>query len=416
MEKEKKKKEKKVLDKASRAFRFRKFVNSTVAKSSLGRKAILHFLGDAGSHVIDSLTSAVAVTHSKKVSKDLKEIIIQMALKGKLLHDTRNLTQKDVLPLMDPVNYLVVQLYHFIGVNSSECTTDAAGLAQNAARLRADIVELLSPHMTPKNIGKLSFFFETIATETFLTDLVTKPEVQNSREALYERLGDILAPLLATTEDENQCVYASCRKKVIGAAVKSESGCRKLSYCPNHHRKIFLRLKQTPTVRHFMVEDPTYTPFEEFMESRLPANFLPLYKGTTNFQRCSKNVRVGFAKAILNKYFNENCTNPAPDVPKELVQELEKAVEEKAVVPTSCDAMNKICSEAIEQVFHQQFVSSSEFADYLKLLELPSFLESSFVAVDIRKTQQASLMNLEIDLQDLKLSGEESKSDIDDDG
>ena len=57
--KKKKKKKKKKIDPNSRTFRFRKFLNSKLAKSSLGRKAIGHFLGEAGNTTLELIKAIV---------------------------------------------------------------------------------------------------------------------------------------------------------------------------------------------------------------------------------------------------------------------------------------------------------------------------------------------------------------------
>ena len=58
---------------------------------------------------------------SKKAGTDAHKSIIHFALKGKLMHDARLITQKDVLPLVDPINFVLINFYETLRVCVCVC-------------------------------------------------------------------------------------------------------------------------------------------------------------------------------------------------------------------------------------------------------------------------------------------------------
>lgn len=194
-------------------FKFKNFLNGKVAKSTVGRKVVKHFLGESGSKLLSSLELATEHTQGKKNSDRMASLLMKFALKGKLLHDERILTQKDVIHLVDPINSLVFDINENLRaqINNNPSGVDVEVLNRGIMRMKAMILELLEPHLSKKAYSSLSWIFDFVGSLSFLTGILSCNKVEKQRLALHQSLEEILAPLRQRLE-KGMCRHNKCRQ------------------------------------------------------------------------------------------------------------------------------------------------------------------------------------------------------------
>lgn len=369
----KKKKKKKKMNPNGSSFKFRKFVNSKMAKSTLGRKAIGHFLGEAGNKTMELLKTVVLKEIGKQESKQVHVNIIHLALKGHLLHEARVLTQKDVFHLQDPVNNVVLLLFHCVEGKDPDII-DPEVVHQQMMDLKTQLVALMTPHMTSKNVDKLAAVFDICGNIPMLDALFRSDDLRTEREGLCRHLEVMLAPLLVPPDTGGvRCAYASCHNEII----RGRTDFRPFNYCANHHRKVVQNLVSSPSIQHFLTEDQTFDPFIAFMNARLPLHMLQLYRGSRNYTRATRNIRVPFASAIWDKYFGAAATHPSEVLSEEEKTALLEKIETKTVDLETFAPIQARCAVLVDPAF-QQFLESEEWTAYMALVHLPKDLDSDY--------------------------------------
>lgn len=363
-------------------------MNSKISQSALGQKAIRHFLGSSGNNILEHLQEATT-TYYGKAGKKLSSIIIHLSLKGKLLHDSRIITQKDVFHLMDPVNFVMLSLYATLA--STEDRVEPEDLHKTGMKLRALITDMLRPHMTQKNINKVEKVMEQLADEGFLKALVCEPDMAEHKEALRTDLADVLSPLLIERDGQDECKFSTCKLKVL---IVHDDYFRGLGYCAKHHKKLTLNLQMEPSITHFFNEDKDSEDFETFMTEHLPPNVLALNKGCVNYSRCPKRVRGPFARAIWDKYFDEKkASHPVDQIPPDVLDQVATQLKDPEL--TTFETVLAICTEHVNKAF-ESFVESKAFSTYLARLELPEYLNERYRESALQKMRDSQIKLQEV--------------------
>jgi len=91
----------------------KKFFASKGAKSSMGQKAILHFLGAQGTNILSALQNAATRDVGEQKAKALMENVYVLACKSKVLYDAKLITPANTREFIAPVNQLAVGIFMF---------------------------------------------------------------------------------------------------------------------------------------------------------------------------------------------------------------------------------------------------------------------------------------------------------------
>lgn len=91
--------------------RVKKFLSSASAGSALGRRLISQAIGDEGNLLIHSIKAAAARDVGIDKARELKQQLLKIALKVKVLQDERLLLKKDMCNLQEPLNALALRLH-----------------------------------------------------------------------------------------------------------------------------------------------------------------------------------------------------------------------------------------------------------------------------------------------------------------
>jgi len=94
-----------------RMLKAKKFLASKGAKSSVGQKTILHFLGTPGTNLLLSLQSAAAKDAGEQKAKQLLENVYVLACKGKVLYDAKIITPQNTKEFVAPINQTCLAIF-----------------------------------------------------------------------------------------------------------------------------------------------------------------------------------------------------------------------------------------------------------------------------------------------------------------
>lgn len=363
-----------VKSKASRGLKMKKWLGSKTASSKVGRKAVSYFLGSDGEHLMDSLCDAGGRDRGEKAGKQLKQNIIKLALKSKILYDAQKLNERTTMHLVEPTNYMVLNLVDCL--ESKEDHTDVSVLVHLAKRIKKGIVSLLRAHINDKNLLILTDVFDWIGTEAFLEHLINDPAYAKEKRDMFTYASAIAAPLLDARDPDGACITATCNKLALKP---SETGVfTGSSYCATHHKVLYQQVLKAPKIQHWISEEgKDCKGFITLMNTHSPKNYLAFYRGSSNFLRSERNKRNVFATLVWEKYFADDAAQPLPGINADIVADIKKHIvaikgdpeADPVVAPTDAplklfDKVRRVVLESLNSVFENKFVKSEEYKAY----------------------------------------------------
>lgn len=402
----------------SAMYKAKKFLASATVGTSAGRKVIVGFLGDEGEILLKALKHAAAKYAGKEKATELKENILKLAVKAKLAADEQRLTEKTTSHAVLPINSLCLQTVNHLRQPPGNVETQQ--LSGNINRIRDIILDIMHPHVQPKNYEKLQNIFKFLGDAKFLDAILNDPSYIEERTAIKENLQTVLAPLLATVEREQAnapCKVNNCKARRVEPAGNFKGS----EYCARHHQAQYEKMLAKPVLEHFL--DPADYPSSFFIQFLAdpkrkddnkadPAVDVAMYHffdAVAKYKGIGRNLRKARAELIFSKYLKEqkgrrsvfvsssslNLAGGATPVPssssvdllarngKDLMVRLDENIVRKiqddlfytdaqsANLGTVFDEAQAVARARLDQCF-EEYLKSPFFTQYIEALALPA--------------------------------------------
>jgi len=173
--------------------RMQKKTASATATSSIGKKVMKAIVNEETTTLLDALKRIVkAESGSPKKAEDLEKNIIKIAVKSFLLVENKKLQADDFLvadkPLREAFELMVKVFNGRKRVKQDkieEALKKVEGLLKKAEEV---ITNLLAPHLTPKNMLKISQAFGCIADVKFLITVFKNDDLEDDLDKLIDAM------------------------------------------------------------------------------------------------------------------------------------------------------------------------------------------------------------------------------------
>jgi hypothetical protein len=366
----------------SKLTRAKSFVFTKVLESKYTRQKLLTlFLGEKGQDLSSNMQAVLTMKYSKAVSEKVMRYLLRYCVRVMLLHDDRSISQKDLIHLSAPLHNLTLsfrEMLHAAERKDAE-GVDAMVLHRLAQTFCAALTKCLTRVLTEnKDPAKFQWLIDTVTSHELIDYYLSNPETQKQRRGVSEALDVILAPFLDERRP-NQCKYGSCHLEFVDVKTLGPEGVgfHGLGFCVKHHYKMYQNLVYKPSFMFFLEQDPDYTPFTQFMNNHLPANYLEFYRGAGNYAQAKWGVRGVFANMVWEKYFDAKATHPV-----KLTAEINNRIVTKLKnYPPSIDAFKEardFVSQAMNNIFLSRYTTSEECKAYVKAIKLPDSVTFPF--------------------------------------
>jgi len=183
----------KVKTKGGAGIKFKKNVASAGAGSAMGKKVMKSIVNDETTTLLNAMKALVqAESGSKPKAEELEANIVKIAVKVFLLVENKSIKGSDLLkadaPLRNAFN-LLVKVFNGRRRAKRERVIEALEKVekelQEAQRI---IVELLSPHITTKNMMKLTSVFSVVGNLKFFETVFYDDSVEDELEKLIDAM------------------------------------------------------------------------------------------------------------------------------------------------------------------------------------------------------------------------------------
>jgi len=173
--------------------KFKKAAASAGAGSAMGKKVMKSIVNDETTTLLNAMKALVqAESGSAKKAEELEANIVKIAVKVFLLVENKNIKGSDLLkadaPLRNAFN-LLVKVFNGRRRAKRERVIEALEKVekelQEAQRI---IVELLSPHITTKNMMKLTSVFSVVGNLKFFETVFYDDSVEDELEKLIDAM------------------------------------------------------------------------------------------------------------------------------------------------------------------------------------------------------------------------------------
>jgi hypothetical protein len=349
----------------SRILKAKKCLASMGAKSSVGQKTILHFLGVPGTNLLVSLQSAAAKDVGEQKAKALIENIYILACKGKILYDAKIITPSNTKEFVAPVNATCIAIFLLLEEKRKNPSkqADVTGITLKFAQLESLVVSLLKPHIKAKNIDKATEVFKYFGTKRFLDLFVNNPNYHEFKTTLHRNLKLLIVDRLEEASllpPPRLCKTHDCQAEALDEDGKFAGS----HYCIAHHEKQYNILLKEPNVHHFLAENGfDYEPFVQMAEKHFPPNARMMYRGINNYQETNTRLRKNFAEGIYDKYLSENASNKVTCLSPACVEKVKETY--KAAEVSCYDACSAELAAVLTPIFKQHFLNSEPYKEYL---------------------------------------------------
>lgn len=135
-----------------------------------------------------------------------------------------------------------------------------------------------------------------------------------------------------------------------------------------------MALVNRPSVDHFLVDDPEWTPFTTIMEAHCP-NYIAFYRGTGNYQQARWGVRQVFAEELWKKYLQHDAPTPVRGLQRQILERIRDDIKKGPTPDTYTEARNTIAS-LMQKAFREQVLPTYDYQMYIQALELPDLYGS----------------------------------------
>eukprot|EP01123_Difflugia_compressa_P009165 TRINITY_DN294_c0_g1_i6.p1 TRINITY_DN294_c0_g1~~TRINITY_DN294_c0_g1_i6.p1 ORF type:complete len:351 (-),score=91.84 TRINITY_DN294_c0_g1_i6:294-1346(-) len=166
---------------------------TTTATSTLGKKVMKAIINDETTTLINALKHIVkAQSHDAKKADELEKNIIKIAVKAFLLIENKILTADDFLvadkPLRDAFE-LMVKVFNGRGrVKDDKITAALTKVEELLKKAEEIITNLLAPHLTSKNMLRISSTFSIIANSEFLNSVFRNDGLEGDLDKLIDAM------------------------------------------------------------------------------------------------------------------------------------------------------------------------------------------------------------------------------------
>jgi len=173
--------------------RAKKRATSKTATSVLGKKVMKAIVNEETTTLLNALKRLVKVeSGSAKKAEDLEKNVIKIAVKSFLLIEEGILTADDFLVADKPLREafeLMVKVFHGRGKVKEEKIVEALGKVEELLKKAEEVItNLLAPHLTSKNMLKISSSFGCIAETHFLVTVFQSPPLEPDLDKLIDAM------------------------------------------------------------------------------------------------------------------------------------------------------------------------------------------------------------------------------------
>jgi len=173
--------------------RVKKKTASATATSALGKKVMKAIVNDETTTLLEALKRIVkAESNSPKKAEELEKNIIKIAVKSFLLVENKKLQADDFLvadkPLRDAFE-LMVKVFNGRKRVKPEKIEEALKKVEGLLKKAEEVItNLLAPHLTPKNMLKISQAFGCIADVKFLITVFKNDDLEEDLDKLIDAM------------------------------------------------------------------------------------------------------------------------------------------------------------------------------------------------------------------------------------
>jgi len=166
---------------------------SKTATSTLGKKVMKAIVNEETTMLLNSLKRIVkADSGSQKQADDLEKNIIKIAVKSFLLIEKKVLTPDDFLIADKPLREafeLMVRVFNGRSRVKEDKILEALKKVEELLKKAEEVItNLLAPHLTSKNMLRISSAFGCIASADFLFKVFKKPELEDDLDKLIDAM------------------------------------------------------------------------------------------------------------------------------------------------------------------------------------------------------------------------------------
>jgi len=173
--------------------RVKKRAASKTATSVLGKKVMKAIVNEETTTLLNALKRIVkSESGNAKKADDLEKNIIKIAVKSFLLIENKVLTADDFLVADKPLREafeLMVKVFNGRGRVKEEKIKEALAKVEELLKKAEEVItNLLAPHLTSKNMLRISSAFGCIANVTFLTTVFQNDQLEEDLDKLIDAM------------------------------------------------------------------------------------------------------------------------------------------------------------------------------------------------------------------------------------
>jgi len=165
----------------------------TTATSALGKKVMKTIVNEETTTLLNALKIIVkAQSGNSKTGEELEKNIIRIAVKSFVLIEDKKLSADDFLVADKPLREafeLMVKVFNGRGrVNDDKITTALFKVEELLKKAEEIITNLLAPHLSSKNMLKISETFGVLTNETFLNTVFRNQALEPELDKLIDAM------------------------------------------------------------------------------------------------------------------------------------------------------------------------------------------------------------------------------------
>jgi len=348
----------------------KKYFTSKVAKSTMGQKAILHFLGERGTNMLMCLQNAAIKHIGDAKAKALVENVYVLACKAKVLYDAKMITYSNTKEFTAPINQLAIGIFQVLETRKKQPTkpADVTPVALKFAQMEAMLTNLLRPLIKERNLNKVNEVIGYFGSKQFLDVFVNDPNYHEFKATLHKNLKALIKERLEDVDimpPPRACKVHNC----VSEALDEDGKFAGSQYCATHHDEQYKALLKEPNAHHFLVENGSdYHPFVAMADQYFPPNSRLMYRGCVNYLDANAKIRKIFAEGIWEKYLAPKSANQVSCLSAACVAEIQAKY--LSGDPTCFDAARAELKAVFTPLFNQHFLNTEAYKDYISTRRL----------------------------------------------
>lgn len=325
-------------------FRAKKFMTSKlVSGTSTGRATIMKVLGQDGDEVVQALQSICCKLTNEKTAKEMKKDAIRFLLKAYNLLKENKITIESTKSIQT-TGQMLGEMFVREANKPTVRPTSPQALATCSLKLREACVQIMSPHLQPKNRDRLSELLKFFATETFFQALLSRKDMEEEKMVLARSTSELLLPFQPLLAGERERAKYERSKQLLRA----------------------LQEQQFDTLMDF----PQFTmALQGFLELELgltPKHVLRFFKSVDDFEKTtSKSLMRDRGPKIVNRFLLETSEFSMTEAlnAKLLGRTVAQAqTESECNLGTFADVVKEL-KRLLRADFDQQFVKTRDYQE-----------------------------------------------------